>query len=35
LAAVAEILGDLIGGDMVRNLLGQDDHPQVGGRRTQ
>jgi hypothetical protein len=35
LAAIVEILGDLIGGDMVRNLLSQDDHPQAGGRRTQ
>jgi hypothetical protein len=34
LAAIVELLSDLIGADMVRNLLNQDDHPQAGGRRT-
>ncbi len=35
LVAIVEILSDLVGADMVRNLLNQDDHPQPGGRRTQ
>jgi hypothetical protein len=36
LAALVEILSDLIGADMVLNLLDHDDHPQPpGGRRRQ
>jgi hypothetical protein len=36
LAALIEILSDLIGPDMVRNILDPDDHTQTsGGRRTQ
>ena len=34
LVAIVEILSDLVGADMVRNLLNQDDHPQPGGTGT-
>jgi hypothetical protein len=33
-AALVEILSDLIGADMVRNLLDHDDSPQAPGART-